>query len=161
MFRQNLPYRLPGSEDGSYFPSFQREMNRLIDQFRSGFPMMETGSRVAFGADLFPAIDVVETKDTIEISAEVPGVREKDLDASIAGDVLTLKGEKSSEHEEIEDNYHRLERSYGSFRRKIPLGFMPKDGAVDAKYSNGVLKLSIAKPTAVKVDNQKIKIGKK
>ncbi len=160
MFRHNLPDRLSDSDGGSYFPSFQREMNRLIDQFRNGFPMPETGGNAAFGAELFPAIDIVETDDTLEISAEVPGVSEKDLDASISGGVLTLKGEKSSEHEESEDNYHRLERRYGSFRRQIPLGFTPKDDAVEAKYSDGVLKLSIAKPPAVKADIQKIEIGK-
>lgn len=160
MFRQNLPDRLSGSDSGSYFPSFQREMNRLIDQFRNGFPMPETGADTAFGAELFPAIDIVETDETVEISAEVPGVSEKDLDASISGGVLTLKGNKSSEHEENEDNYHRFERRYGSFRRQIPLGFTPKDDAVEAKYSDGVLKLSITKPPAVKADIQKIEIGK-
>jgi len=160
MFRQNLPDRLSGSDESSYFPSFQREMNRLIDQFRSGFPMPEAGERTAIGTPLFPAIDVVETDDAIEVSAEVPGVSEKDLDASISGDVLTLKGEKSSEHEESEDNYHRFERRYGSFRRQIPLGFTPKDGAVEAKYTDGVLKLRIAKPPAVKADIQKINISK-
>jgi HSP20 family protein len=160
MFRQNLPDRLSASDEGSYFPSFQREMNRLIDQFRNGFPIPEAGARTGFGAEMFPAIDVVETDETIEISAEVPGVSEKDLDASVSGGVLTLKGEKSSEHEENEDNYHRFERRYGSFRRQIPLGFTPKDGAVEAKYSDGVLKLTIAKPPAVKADIQKIDIGK-
>ena len=160
MFRQNLPDRLSGSDDSSYFPSFQREMNRLLEQFRNGFPVPETDARLAYGASLFPAIDVVETDDAIEVSAAVPGVSEKDLDASISGDVLTLKGEKSSEHEETKDNYHRLERRYGSFRRQIPLGFTPKDGAVEARFSDGVLKLTIAKPPAVKADIRKIDIGK-
>ncbi len=160
MFRQNLPDRLSGSDNSSYFPSFQREMNRLFDQLRNGFPAPDADPRTAYGAALFPAIDVLETDDAIEVSAEVPGVSEKDLDASISGDVLTLKGEKSSEHEETEDNYHRLERRYGSFRRQIPLGFTPKDGAVEAKYTDGVLKLHITKPPAVKAEIQKIDISK-
>ncbi|MFK7938788.1 MAG: Hsp20/alpha crystallin family protein [Roseovarius sp.] len=156
MLRNPLPEQVSALDTPSYFPSFQREMNRLINQFRNGFPMPETTA----GAALFPAIDVVESDDAIEVSAEVPGVSEKDLDASISGDVLTLKGQKSSEHTQTEDNYHRVERQYGSFRRQIPLGFTPSSGAVEATYADGVLKLRIAKPPAVKADIQKIDISK-
>lgn len=160
MLRHNLPGQPSGSDESLYFPSFQREMNRLIDQFRNGFPFPEEGSRAAIGTALFPAIDIVETDDAIEISAEIPGVSEKDVDASIADDVLTLKGEKSSEHKETKDNYHRVERRYGSFRRQIPLGFTPKADGVEAKFADGVLRLRIAKPPAVKADIQKINISK-
>lgn len=160
MLRQNLPDQLPGSDDGSFFPNLQREMNRLLDQFRNGFPLPDAGARAAFGAEFFPAIDVVETDDALEVSAEVPGVSEKNIDASISDNVLTLKGEKSSEHEESKDSYHRYERKYGSFRRQIPLGFTPEDGAVEAKFSDGVLKLHIAKPPAAKSDVKKIEISK-
>lgn len=160
MFRQNLPDRLSGTHASPYFPSFQREMNRLIDQFRNGFPLPKADGQMTFGADMFPAIDIVETDDSVEISAEVPGVSETDLDASISDGVLILKGEKTSQHEETKDTFHRFERRYGSFRRHIPLGFTPKDDAIEAKYSDGVLKLTIAKPPAVKADIQKIAIGK-
>jgi HSP20 family protein len=160
MLRHNLPGQPSGSEVSPYFPSFQREINRLIDQFRNGFPLPEEDSPAAIGTAMFPAIDVVETDDAIEVSAEVPGVSEKDIEASISGDVLTLKGEKSSEHKETKDNYHRVERRYGSFRRQIPLGFTPKADGVEAKFADGVLKLRIAKPPAVKADIQKINISK-
>lgn len=160
MSRHSLPSMQSESDGSPFFPSFQREMNRLIDQFRSGFPAPEAATGMAFGGPLFPAIDVVERDDAVEISAEVPGVHEKDLDAFISGDVLTLKGEKSAEHKEEDDGYHRIERQYGSFRRQIPLGFHPEDGAVEAAFSDGVLKLRIAKPPTVKAGVRKIDISK-
>ncbi|NNE88194.1 MAG: Hsp20/alpha crystallin family protein [Silicimonas sp.] len=89
MARQNLPET---QSESAFFPSLQKEMNRLFDQFRTGFPMSENTLPSVFGAGMFPAIDVVDTDDAMEISAEVPGVSEDDLDVSITGDVLTLKG---------------------------------------------------------------------
>ncbi|MCV3271490.1 Hsp20/alpha crystallin family protein [Roseobacter sinensis] len=160
MSRQSLPGLPPESDTSPFFPSFQREINRLIDQFRAGFPGPETADSMAFGTAMFPAIDVVEREDAVEISAEVPGVREEDLDAFISGDVLTLKGKKSSEHKDEKEGYHRIERQYGSFRRQIPLGFHPDDEAVEASFSDGVLKLRIAKPAAAKSGIRKIDISK-
>ena len=149
----------PSKED-MFFPSLQREMNRLFDQFRSGFPAANTLPSSVFGASGFPAIDVVDREDALDVSAELPGVKEDDLDVSIAGDTLTIKGEKSYDHEEMDDNFHRIERQYGTFRRQIPLGFTPESGAVTADFSEGVLKLKIAKPANAKPDVQKIDIKK-
>ncbi len=143
-----------------FFPSLQREMNRLFDQFRAGFPVADNLPSAVFGAGGFPAIDVVDKGDALEVSAELPGVKEDDLDVSISGDVLTLKGEKSYDHEEKEENFHRIERRYGSFRRHIPLGFTPENGAVNADFSDGILKLKIAKPAEAKAEVQKIDIKK-
>lgn len=160
MSRQSLPDLNPEAGGPTFFPSFQKEMNRLFDQFRTGFPVPEAGASSVFAASVFPALDVMETDDAIEISAEVPGVKEDDLEASIIGNVLTLKGEKSSDHEETEDNYHLVERRYGSFRRQIPLGFSPESGAVEAKFADGVLRLRIAKPKTAKADVHRINIKK-
>ena len=157
MARQTLPEK---QSETAFFPSLQKEMNRLFDQFRTGFPMSEDTLPSVFGATMFPAIDVVDTDEAMEISAEVPGVSEDDLDVSIKGDVLTLKGKKSSDHEEKEDNYHLIERKYGSFRRQIPLGFTPENGAVKADFKDAILKLNIAKPAKSKADVQKINIKK-
>ena len=160
MSRQSLPQTRQDAGSAAFFPSFQKEMNRLLDQFRSGFPMIDDDARPFFSGPSFPAIDVIETDDTLEISAEVPGVKEDDLEATISGDVLILKGEKSADHEENEDNYHLIERRYGSFRRQIPLGFAPEDGAVETKFADGILKLHITKPAKAKPDVQKINIKK-
>ncbi|WP_227269508.1 Hsp20/alpha crystallin family protein [Roseobacter weihaiensis] len=148
MTRRPLPSLQSVTGESPLFPSFQREMNRLFDQFRAGFPVPETSGDTGFAASVFPAIDIVETDSAIEISAEVPGVSEENLEATIAGDTLVLKGEKSSDHDETEDSYHRIERHYGRFRRQIPLGFAPEDNAVDAKFTAGVLKIRISKPEA-------------
>lgn len=154
---QNLPEK---QAETSFFPSLQKEMNRLFDQFRTGFPMSENGLPTTFGTAAFPAIDVIDTDNNVEISAEVPGVEEDDLDVSISGDTLVLKGKKSAAHEEKADNYHRIERQYGSFRRQIPLGFTPENGAVDANFKDGVLNLKIKKPETAKAEIQKIDIKK-
>ena len=148
------------TENDALFPSLQREMNRLFDQFRSGFPGADALPGPMFGTGGFPAIDVVDTGDALEVTAEVPGVKEDDLDVSISGDVLMLKGEKSHDHEEKEENFHRIERRYGRFQRRIPLGFTPENGAVSADFTDGVLKLKIAKPAAAKAEVQKIDIKK-
>lgn len=151
----------PETDEGAmFFPDLQREVNRLFDRFRTGFPVADNLPSALFGAGGFPAIDVVDAGATLDVSAELPGVKEEDLDVSISGDVLTLKGEKSTDHEEKEENFHRIERRYGSFRRQIPLGFTPENGAVDAEFSNGILKLRIKKPETAKAEVQKINIKK-
>ena len=160
MSRQPLPQARSTPKETALFPSLQKEMNRLLDQFKSGFPMLDENERAFFDGPSFPAIDVVETDNAIEVSAEVPGVKEDDLDVTVSGETLVLKGEKSADHEEYEDNYHLIERRYGSFRRQIPLGFAPEDGAVDARFADGILKLSIAKPATAKAGVQKISIKK-
>lgn len=160
MSRQTLPQTHQSAGEPALFPSLQREMNRLLEQFRSNFPMLDDEGQSFSATQTFPAVDVVETDDAIEVSAEVPGVKEDDLDVTVSGEILVLKGEKSSEHEEKDDGYHRIERRYGSFRRHIPLGFAPEDGAVKANFADGVLKLSIAKPLGAKAAVQKIDIKK-
>lgn len=160
MPRQMLPQTNRSIGEPALFPSLQKEMNRLLDQFRSNFPMLNDEGQSFFTGPSFPAIDVVETDDAIEVSAEVPGVKEDDLDVTVSGETLVLKGEKSADHEEKEDGYHLIERRCGSFRRQIPLGFAPEDGTVKADFSDGILKLSIAKPSTVKTAVQKIDIKK-
>ena len=161
MSRQSLLQTQNDAGGSAFFPSFQKEMNRLLDQFKEGFPSLDDdGARALFDGTSFPALDVIETDDALEISAEVPGVKEDELDVTISGDTLILKGEKASAHEEKEDNYHLVERRYGSFRRQIPLGFVPDDGAVDAKFADGILNLRIVKPAAAKAEVQKIEIKK-
>ncbi|MFL4471113.1 Hsp20/alpha crystallin family protein [Tateyamaria armeniaca] len=160
MSRPSLPQSREDAMSHAFFPSFQKEMNRLLDQFRSGFPMLDDDARQASSETAFPAIDVVETDDGFGISAEVPGVKEEDLEVSVSGQTLILKGEKSAEHESEQDSFHLVERRYGSFRRQIPLGFTPEEGTVDAEFADGILKLHIAKPAAAKAAVQKIDIKK-
>jgi len=93
-----------------------------------------------------PVLDIAETEDAVEITAEMPGVKPEDLDVSISDETLILKGQKSDAREDRSKDWHHVERSFGSFRRHVPLGFAPRNGKVDAKFEGGVLTLRIAKP---------------
>ncbi len=154
----NLPTSTAkGAEPQPFFEQLQHEMERLFDRFR-GYPPVAAQS---LGLALRPAIDMTETEDTVEITAEVPGVGSDDLDVSLSGDMLVIKGEKSEERKEDEKNYHLHERSYGSFRRQIPLGFTPAEDAVSGDFADGVLKVTITKPAEAKTPSRKIAINTK
>ena len=97
-----------------------------------------------------PAINVAETKDAFEVTAELPGVDEKDIEVSLDGDRLVISGEKKAESMTEEKDWHVEERSLGSFYRSISLPFEPENGAVDAYFDKGVLHLTIKKtPSAL------------
>jgi HSP20 family protein len=124
----------------------RREMDRLWDDYfgpgRRGLQPMEV--------EFAPAVDVKETADQVVVKAEVPGIDAKDINISVTGDVLTIKGEKKSEREEKEENYHVVERSYGSFARSITLpGAVDLDN-IEAKYDKGVLTVTCPKKEEVK-----------
>ena len=111
---------------------------------------------------LSPKIDVAESKDAIEVTAELPGVDEKDVDVTLANGMLTVRGEKKTERDEQDKdkNWHVMERSYGSFSRAIPLPFHPDPAKVEAKFDNGVLRIRLPKPPEVPSKQQKIEIKK-
>ncbi len=157
----NDPAQRPSTTPSTpIFQTFQKEMNQLLDRFRGENPLLRPDAFQGWGEPLFPAIDVAETDDGLEVTVEVPGVEEDKLDASISGEILTIKGEKSASKEDKSKDYHIVERRYGSFRRQVPLGFAPEDGAVDATFKDGVLSLRIAKPPHATSGVQKIQISK-
>ena len=147
MPREPFPMMPSGSGELPFLPSFHKEMNRLIEHFRSGFPVPDTAVDQFHGAPLFPPIDIIEQDGVIEISVEMPGVQTDTLEASITGEILTLKGKKPSEHTDKDGERHRAERCYGAFKREVPLGFEPENGAVEAHFKDGILKLRIARST--------------
>ncbi len=124
----------------------RREMDRLWDDFfgpgRKALRPMEM--------EWAPAVDVSETADQVVIKAEVPGMEAKDIDISLAGDVLTIKGEKKSEREEKKENYHLVERTYGSFSRSLKLPAAVDADKIEAGYKQGVLTVSCPKKEEVK-----------
>jgi HSP20 family protein len=98
------------------------------------------------GEELFvPKVDVKETEEAIEFTAEVPGLKPEDIEVTLTGDVLTLKGEKKSEHEEEKENYHLVERSFGSFQRSFRLPVEVDREKLEATHKNGVLKVTLPK----------------
>ena len=93
----------------------------------------------------FPSVDIKEGKKDVTVKAEIPGVEPKDIDITISGKLLTIKGEKKQEKEEKEENIHRMERSYGFFNRTIELPCEVDSENVDASYKKGVLKIELKK----------------
>ena len=138
------------------FTALQREIDRLFDDFTRGWPTMgwPTAGRTA---ELMPSMDVAETDKEIEITAELPGLEEKDVQVNVADNVLTIKGEKKSEKEQKDKNYRMFERSYGSFSRtlELPGGINPDD--IKASLSNGVLKVIVPKPAPAQVKKVEVK----
>jgi len=114
-------------------------MENALRAFDQNLPPPDIGA----GA---PVINVAETKDAYEVSAELPGVDEKDIKVSLDDNQLVISGEKKAESTREEKDWHVEERSYGTFYRSISLPFGPEDGAVDAHYGKGVLHLTIKKP---------------
>jgi len=125
------------------FMSLQREIERLFDDFGRGFPTLAN-----FGGDkgLLPSMDVTETDKEIEITAELPGLEEKDVQINVADNLLTIRGEKKAEKEEKDKNYRLVERSYGSFERTLELPDGVNADAIQANIAKGVLKVTVPKP---------------
>ncbi|MDO8137532.1 MAG: Hsp20/alpha crystallin family protein [Candidatus Brocadiales bacterium] len=131
------------------FTALQREMDRLFEDFyRRGGLLRGVWS---------PAVDVVENNDTIVIRAELPGIEPKDVDISVSGDTLTIKGEKREEKEEKGKSFYRMERCYGSFSRSIILPTSVEADKAKADYKNGVLEITLPKTERVKAKKIPIK----
>ena len=105
-----------------------------------------------------PRIDVKESEAAYEISAELPGLEEKDVEITVADGILTLKGEKSAEKEEQDDNYYRKERVYGSFERSFRLPDEVEADKVEANFKNGVLTVGLPKSEEAKSVVHKVTI---
>ena len=140
------------SSENDPFAAMQKEINRMFEDFGRGSLM-----RISTG-DTAPRIDVAETDNAIEVTAELPGIDEKDVEVVLRDDLLTIKGEKKSEHEEKRKDYHLVERSFGSFARAIRLPFEADSEAVKASFAKGVLKITIANPAEVKDKTVKIPV---
>ncbi len=136
---------LSRKNSGDPVMSLQSEMSRLFDSFFEGF---EGGpfARMGFGElAAMPKVDVSETKDSIHVTADLPGMNEENIEVSLSDGSLLIQGEKQADKEDKEKNYHRIERSYGSFRRSIPLPGEVDAQKVDASFKNGVLTVVLPK----------------
>ena len=131
----------------------RREMDRLWDSF-----FERTPARVEEAVEWLPTLDVSETKNDYVVKAELPGMDPKDIDISLTNDLLTIKGEKKQEKEEKEENYHLIERSYGSFTRSVRLPGQVQSDKINAHFKNGVLKVTFPKTEEAKKKEIKIKV---
>jgi len=107
-------------------------------------------------ATWLPAMDIRESKDGYTVTAELPGMSKKDFNIAVEDNVLTISGERSLETEGEDENYHRIERSYGSFKRSFTLPIQVVQDKVDARYKDGIL--TIALPKAEEAKQRKIEI---
>jgi HSP20 family protein len=149
--------RSAARQEGSRHPFlvFQEEMNRLIDKFFHDSPLDFFEKKPAVFA---PVIDVTDTGTEIKVAAELPGLEEKDIEVSLTGDSLTIKGEKKEEKEEKGKSYYRMERSYGSFARTIPLSFEVQTEKVEARFKKGVLTITLPKTDKALKEVKKVSI---
>jgi HSP20 family protein len=128
-----------------------RELDELQRRFEDSWPFWPSPGRFPFETgEWAPAIDMYEKDDKYMVKAELPGMKEEDVDVSVVGDRLTIKGEKKAETEIKEENYYRSERSYGSFFRSIDLPSDADPDKVEASYEDGVLEVAIPKTAGVK-----------
>ena len=135
--------------------SIQEEMNRMFDRFFRGGELSEIGTAGTW----LPPIDLSETSDKITVKAEIPGMDPKEIDISIQGDTLIIKGEKKEEKEEKGKNYYRMERRYGSFSRSVDLPTSVDTNKVTAECKNGVLEITMQKKEEVKPKQISVKVG--
>ena len=131
--------------------SLQEQVNRLFD---SSFTGTGDNSTLTTWA---PAVDIYETENELVLKADLPDVNEKDLDIRVENNMLTIRGERKFEQKVNEDNYLRIERTYGSFSRSFSLPNTVNTEAIKADYQNGVLTVQLpkraeSKPKQVKVN---------
>jgi HSP20 family protein len=132
------------------YTNLQNQMNRLLAGLGpASDDLMSTG--------FVPAVDIYEDEHAITLKVEVPGIEEKDIDVLLENQTLTLRGERKFEKEEKEENFHRIERRYGSFTRSFTLPNTVDTENVKAEYANGVL--SIRLPKRAEAKPRQIKVG--
>jgi HSP20 family protein len=137
--------------------SIQSEMNRLFNTF---FDTPTAGNGSA-ARRWIPAMDLVETDDHFVLKADLPGLKEEDVNIEVEENVLTVSGERKAEHEDKREGYVRVERSYGSFRRSLTLPEGVDAEAVTANFDNGVLEVRIPKPEERKPRRVAIQVGER
>ena len=149
-------------------PALRDEVDRLFDDFFTGWPRpairrrrMESDPWRRFQGMFeatFPTADVVEGEKDYRITAELPGMSEKDIEIALAGDMLTLKGEKKEEREEKEENRYVSERRYGSFQRSFALPEDADPEKIEAAFKNGILTVTLPKRPEAQAKRRKIEV---
>ncbi len=137
----------PRSESWHPFHALRREIDRLFDDFPFGRPSVDLDPfwRRELGFIATPAVDIAEKDDAYEITAELPGMAEKDVDVSHSGGRLVIKGEKKAESEEKKKDYYLSERRYGSFQRSFAIPDGVDAARIEAHFKNGLLTVTLPK----------------
>lgn len=149
--------------------SLRDEMNHLLDEFFTGFerraPTLFRGYEPGWllggrRGELVPAIDVAEDDKAVTLTAELPGMKEEDIEVVLRDDMLTVTGEKKSERKEDKEEYHLTERRYGAFERTFRLPETADFGKIKAVFEAGVLTVTVPKKAEAKKAEKKIKVAK-
>jgi HSP20 family protein len=145
------------TRDDDPFTLMRREMDRAFDDFMRGWA---TPATTLPEGVLNPRVNVVENNKGLEVTAELPGVDQKDIDLDLSEGVLTLKAEHMEDKEEKDENqrYHVVERAYGTFVRRFALPFEPDTERVEASFDNGVLRVWIPRSPEAEKRSRKIDI---
>jgi HSP20 family protein len=153
--RSPAPTRSSGEDDP--FSLMRREMDRLIESFSRDWPV----PAATRGGFLSPKVDVAETDKGLEISAELPGIDQKDIALDLADGVLTIKAEHKVEKEQKDEkrHYHLVERSHGSYLRRFAIPFEPEADKVSASFEKGVLHITVPRSKSAEKQVKKIKIN--
>lgn len=131
------------------------EMDRLFGSFLGGTP-----ASMAVAEGLWaPAVDIHETKDGFLVKAELPGMKQEDIQITIVDNTLTLKGERRRESEVKDGGYTRIERAYGTFQRALALPSVVDASKVKAKYKDGVLEIELPKKEEAKPKEIKVQVS--
>jgi HSP20 family protein len=158
----NLKQLVPGAKKDSSAPddvnplmSLRNDLDSIFDNFLRGYSLEPfEGSMPVFN----PSIDITDTDKEIKVTAELPGIDEKDIDVSICKDTLTIRGEKKEESQQKGKDYHRVERSYGSFSRTIQLPVEIESDKISAQLEKGVLTVTLPKSAKIVENTKKIQV---
>lgn len=143
-----------GNDLTSGLASIQREMDRMFDQF-----MRNGGSSNEEGVSTYlPPVDIVEHDNEFIVTAELPGVKKDEVKITVTNDILTISGEKHQETGKKDKNYHRLERSIGSFQRSFSLPASIRPDRIEAVFNDGILAITLPKAEEAKPKQIDIKI---
>jgi len=134
--------------------TLQNRVNSLFQDYgRPGQDELTTTS------SFVPSVDVYEDEHKVTLKLEIPGIKQEDVDIRLENNTLTVRGERNFEKEEKEENFHRIERRYGSFARSFTLPNTLDTDSVNASYENGVLRIELAKRAEAKPKQIKVNIG--
>ena len=145
----------------SELASLQNRFNQFLNQSNPSFGGLGAGvDQPLMFSSFAPPVDIYEDEHSITVQAELPGISEEDVDIRLENNILTISGERKLENEQKQDNFHRIERSYGRFTRSFTLPSSVDTEHINAQFENGVLKVTMAKREEAKPKQIKIGVGK-
>lgn len=152
--KSNVPMSREEATDP--FVSLRRDVDRIFEEAFNGFGR---GLSAWSGASaVTPTLDIADTDTEVVVTAELPGLDEKDFEVTLAGDILTIKGEKKAEAERRNGDAYYVERRFGQFSRSVRLPFEAEDESIEAKYDKGVLTIRIPKPADAQRSVRRIEV---